>query len=77
MIGQFRILRKTSQKRRFPKVDRLSAPFAPRNTTSFIILAKKFGGIASLVSPYAVTPAILMTPTLSPSTEVVVEVEFS
>lgn len=50
MIGQFRILRQTSQKRRFPKVDRLSAPFAPRNTTSFIIRAKKFGGIASRVT---------------------------
>ncbi|KAK1274480.1 hypothetical protein QJS04_geneDACA009820 [Acorus gramineus] len=46
------------------------APFAPRNTTSFIIRAKKSGGIASLVSPCPVTPAILPTPTFSPSREV-------
>ncbi|MQL69184.1 hypothetical protein Taro_001468 [Colocasia esculenta] len=38
------------------------APYAPRNTTSFIIQAKKAGGIASLVSPCPVTPAILPTP---------------
>ncbi|KAK4408228.1 hypothetical protein Sango_0403800 [Sesamum angolense] len=47
-----------------------SAPFAPRNTTSFIIRAKKSGGIAPLVSPYPVTPAVLPTPILSPSREV-------
>ncbi|KAI4323337.1 hypothetical protein L6164_022951 [Bauhinia variegata] len=46
------------------------APFAPRNTTSFLIRAKKSGGIASLVSPCPVTPAILPTPILSPSREV-------
>ncbi|KAI4323339.1 hypothetical protein L6164_022953 [Bauhinia variegata] len=46
------------------------APFAPRNTTSFLIRAKKSGGIASLVSPCPVTPAILPTPVLSPSREV-------
>ncbi|URE44958.1 nudix hydrolase 23 [Musa troglodytarum] len=45
------------------------APFAPRNTTSFIIRAKKSGGIAPLVSPYAVTPAVLPTPKLSPTRE--------
>ncbi|CAL5210327.1 unnamed protein product [Lathyrus oleraceus] len=45
------------------------APFAPRNTTSFIIRAKKSGGIASLVSPCPVTPAVLPTPILSPSRE--------
>lgn len=61
------------QKRRFPGGGRPSAPFAPRNTTSFLIRAKKTGGIASLLSPCAVTPAILTTPSLSPSTEVVVE----
>nr|GLL31705.1 uncharacterized protein LOC109160243 isoform X2 [Ipomoea trifida] len=49
------------------------APFAPRNTTSFIIRAKKSGGIASLVSPYPVTPAVLPTPNFSPSREVVVD----
>ncbi|KAF2286294.1 hypothetical protein GH714_013350 [Hevea brasiliensis] len=46
------------------------APFAPRNTTSFIIRAKKAGGIASLVSPCPVTPAVLPTPIFSPSREV-------
>ncbi|KAK4441503.1 hypothetical protein Salat_0485200 [Sesamum alatum] len=50
-----------------------SAPFAPRNTTSFIIRAKKSGGIAPLVSPYPVTPAVLPTPILSPSREVLVD----
>lgn len=46
------------------------APYAPRNTTSFIIRAKKAGGIASLVSPCPVTPAVLPTPMFSPSREV-------
>uniref|UniRef100_A0A1D1Z168 Early endosome antigen 1 n=1 Tax=Anthurium amnicola TaxID=1678845 RepID=A0A1D1Z168_9ARAE len=49
------------------------APFAPRNTTSFIIRAKKAGGIASLVSPCPVTPAILPTPRFSPSREHLVD----
>uniref|UniRef100_A0A6P6FPI8 uncharacterized protein LOC107403397 isoform X1 n=1 Tax=Ziziphus jujuba TaxID=326968 RepID=A0A6P6FPI8_ZIZJJ len=46
------------------------APYAPRNTTSFIIRAKKAGGIASLVSPCPVTPSVLPTPRFSPSREV-------
>ncbi|KAI4304844.1 hypothetical protein MLD38_040308 [Melastoma candidum] len=46
------------------------APYAPRNTTSFIIRAKKSGGITSLVSPCPVTPAVLPTPIFSPSREV-------
>ncbi|KAJ6934717.1 hypothetical protein NC651_009653 [Populus alba x Populus x berolinensis] len=46
------------------------APYAPRNTTSFIIRAKRSGGIASLVSPCPVTPAVLPTPIFSPSREV-------
>ncbi|XP_074556705.1 uncharacterized protein LOC141812593 isoform X2 [Curcuma longa] len=46
-----------------------SAPFAPRNTTSFLIRAKKSGGIAPLVSPCPVTPAVLPTPELSPTRE--------
>lgn len=46
------------------------APYAPRNTTSYIIRAKKSGGIASLVSPCPVTPAVLPTPNFSPSREV-------
>ncbi|XP_073310322.1 uncharacterized protein [Primulina huaijiensis] len=50
-----------------------SAPFAPRNTTSFLIRAKKSGGIASLVSPCPVTPAVLPTPSFSPSREVLVD----
>ncbi|XP_022943651.1 uncharacterized protein LOC111448351 isoform X1 [Cucurbita moschata] len=45
------------------------APYAPRNTSSFIIRAKKYGGIASLVSPSPVTPAVLATPMFSPSRE--------
>ncbi|CAN6840324.1 unnamed protein product [Brassica oleracea] len=45
-------------------------PYAPRNTTSFIIRAKKSGGIADLVSPCPVTPAVLPTPMFSPSREV-------
>ncbi|XP_058726102.1 uncharacterized protein LOC131597418 [Vicia villosa] len=60
-------------KKRFTGSGRISAPSAPHNTTSFIIRAKKFGGIASLMSPCARTPAALTTPILSPSTEVVVE----
>lgn len=50
-----------------------NAPLAPRNTTSFIIRAKKSGGIASLISPCPVTPAILPTPTFSPSRERLVD----
>ncbi|EEF34252.1 uncharacterized protein LOC8267532 [Ricinus communis] len=50
--------------------NRFFAPYAPRNTTSFIIRAKKAGGIASLVSPCPVTPAVLPTPIFSPSREV-------
>lgn len=46
------------------------APYAPRNTSSYIIRAKKSGGIASLVSPCPVTPAVLPTPVFSPTTEV-------
>ncbi|TYK21658.1 mushroom body large-type Kenyon cell-specific protein 1 [Cucumis melo var. makuwa] len=45
------------------------APYAPRNTSSFIIRAKKSGGIASLVSPCPVTPAVLPSPMFSPSRE--------
>ncbi|CAN8300749.1 unnamed protein product [Cochlearia groenlandica] len=45
-------------------------PYAPRNTTSFIIRAKKSGGISELVSPCPVTPAVLPTPVFSPSREV-------
>lgn len=52
-------------KKKFPRF----APFAPLNTTSFLIRAKKAGGIASLVSPCPVTPAVLPTPQLSPSRE--------
>ncbi|XP_012474100.1 uncharacterized protein LOC105790856 [Gossypium raimondii] len=46
------------------------APYAPRNTTSFIIRAKRSGGVASLLSPCPVTPAVLPTPIFSPSREV-------
>ncbi|XP_074565574.1 uncharacterized protein LOC141822052 [Curcuma longa] len=46
-----------------------SAPFAPRNTTSFLIRAKKSGGIAPLVSPCSLSPLVLQTPEFSPSCE--------
>ncbi|KAE8781992.1 hypothetical protein D1007_44740 [Hordeum vulgare] len=46
---------------------------APRNTTSYLIRAKRAGGVASLVSPFPVTPAVLPTPRLSPAREVLVE----
>eukprot|EP00250_Pteridium_aquilinum_P011568 c20156_g1_i1 orf=289-1404(-) len=42
------------------------APLAPRNTTSFIMRAKKLGGIAPAVTPSPATPAVLPTPLLSP-----------
>ncbi|KAI4983469.1 uncharacterized protein LOC123401750 [Hordeum vulgare subsp. vulgare] len=55
----------------FPKSNKAagSKAKAPRNTTSFIIRAKRAGGIASLVSPCPVTPAVLPTPRISPSRE--------
>ncbi|KAK8550630.1 hypothetical protein V6N13_119146 [Hibiscus sabdariffa] len=57
-------------KKKFNYGNNRFAPYAPRNTTSFIIRAKKSGGIASLVSPCPVTPAVLPTPMFSPSREV-------
>lgn len=57
-----------SRKYFFPK-NKNNKVAAPRNTTSFIIRAKRAGGIASLVSPCPVTPAVLPTPRLSPSRE--------
>ncbi|MCO5578918.1 hypothetical protein L7F22_032768, partial [Adiantum nelumboides] len=42
------------------------APLAPRNTTSFIMRAKKLGGIAPAVTPSPATPAVFPTPLLSP-----------
>ncbi|KAF3648918.1 putative WD repeat-containing protein 24 -like protein isoform X2 [Capsicum annuum] len=51
----------------------MTAPYAPRNTSSYIIRAKKSGGITSLVSPCPVTPAVLPTPMFSPSREVLVD----
>lgn len=55
------------------KFNNRTAPYAPRNTTSYIIRAKKSGGIASLVSPCPVTPAVLPTPIFSPSKELLVD----
>ncbi|KAH7286415.1 hypothetical protein KP509_32G006000 [Ceratopteris richardii] len=43
------------------------APAAPRNTTSFLMRAKRSGGIASFVSPSPVTPAVIPTPVMSPA----------
>eukprot|EP00268_Persea_americana_P021724 TRINITY_DN21637_c0_g1_i1.p1 TRINITY_DN21637_c0_g1~~TRINITY_DN21637_c0_g1_i1.p1 ORF type:complete len:301 (-),score=58.59 TRINITY_DN21637_c0_g1_i1:823-1725(-) len=56
--------------RRFYPKKKFNRFAAPRNTTSFIIRAKKSGGIASLISPSPVTPAVLPTPIFSPSREV-------
>ncbi|GLT70019.1 hypothetical protein SLA2020_421240 [Shorea laevis] len=61
--------RKFYNKKKFNNNGRF-APYAPRNTTSFIIRAKKSGGITSMVSPCPVTPAVLPTPVFSPSSEV-------
>lgn len=44
----------------------LGAPAAPRNTTSFLMRAKKSGGIASFVSPSPVTSAVTPTSVMSP-----------
>lgn len=44
----------------------LHAPLAPRNTTSFIMRAKRLGGIAPAVTPSPATPAVFATPLLSP-----------
>ncbi|KAJ8574134.1 hypothetical protein K7X08_025939 [Anisodus acutangulus] len=60
-------------KKKFYQNNNKGAPFAPRNTSSYIIRAKKSGGIASLVSPCPVTPAVLPTPNFSPSREVLVD----
>ncbi|KVH96447.1 hypothetical protein Ccrd_001465 [Cynara cardunculus var. scolymus] len=49
-------------------------PFAPRNTTSFLIRAKKAEAITPLVSPCPVTPVVLPTPNFSPSREVLVDI---
>lgn len=59
--------------RRKNKSGRRFVPYAPRNTTSFLIRAKKSGGIAFPVSPCPVTPAVLPTPEFSPAREVVVD----
>ncbi|KAK5842984.1 hypothetical protein PVK06_005408 [Gossypium arboreum] len=57
-------------KKKFNNSNNCFAPYTPRSTTSFIIQAKKSGGIASLMSPCPVTPAVLPTPIFSPSKEV-------
>ncbi|XP_054816623.1 uncharacterized protein LOC129316301 [Prosopis cineraria] len=69
--GDLQFQNRLKGRRFYPKKKNNSrfAPFAPRNTTSFLIRAKKSGGIASLVSPCPVTPAILPTPVFSPARE--------
>ncbi|CAG7910827.1 unnamed protein product [Brassica rapa] len=62
--------RKFYPKKKYGANSNRHVPYAPRNTTSFIIRAKKSGGIAELVSPSPVTPAVLPTPMFSPSREV-------
>ncbi|KAJ8574060.1 hypothetical protein K7X08_010571 [Anisodus acutangulus] len=61
------------KKKYYHNNNNMTAPYAPRNTSSYIIRAKKSGGIASLVSPCPVTPAVLPTPMFSPSREVLVD----
>ncbi|XVE78798.1 hypothetical protein DITRI_Ditri14bG0007000 [Diplodiscus trichospermus] len=56
--------RKFYGNKKFNNYNNRFAFYAPRNT------AKKSGGIASLVSPCPVTPAVLPTPIFSPSREV-------
>lgn len=41
-------------------------PDAPRNTTSYIIQSKCMQGVAPVVTPSPITPAVLPTPGLSP-----------
>lgn len=64
-------INKYPNSRRKNKSGRRFVPYAPRNTTSFLIRAKKSGGIAFPSTP--VTPAVLPTPEFSPAREVVVD----
>eukprot|EP01018_Ginkgo_biloba_P028821 Gb_06515 [translate_table: standard] len=70
-LQDLQVQNRLKARRFYPKKKKFNrfAPFAPRNTTSFLIRAKKAGGIASLVSPCPVTPAILPTPVISPARE--------
>ncbi|KAF0905819.1 hypothetical protein E2562_008869 [Oryza meyeriana var. granulata] len=71
-----RVARQPGWKRKAPAAAagaRWGGAAAPRNTTSYLIRAKRAGGVASLVSPCPVTPAVLPTPQLSPAREVLVE----
>uniref|UniRef100_A0A0D9XGI6 PRLI-interacting factor A n=1 Tax=Leersia perrieri TaxID=77586 RepID=A0A0D9XGI6_9ORYZ len=70
-----RVARQPGWKRKAPPAAaaRWGSAAAPRNTTSYLIRAKRAGGVASLVSPCPVTPAVLPTPQLSPVREVVGE----
>ncbi|XP_020079957.1 uncharacterized protein LOC109703662 [Ananas comosus] len=72
-LNELQFQNRMKTRRFYPRKYARFAPFAPRNTTSFIIRAKKSGGIAELVSPCPVTPAILPTPKFSPSREGVVD----
>eukprot|EP01018_Ginkgo_biloba_P028813 Gb_06511 [translate_table: standard] len=74
-IKVLQVKNRVKGRRFYPKKKKFNkfAPCAPRNTTSFLIRAKKAGGIASLVSPCPVTPAVLPTPVFSPAREGLVE----
>ncbi|CAD5183363.1 unnamed protein product [Musa acuminata subsp. malaccensis] len=73
-LGEHQFQNRAKARRFYPKKKFVRfAPFAPRNTTSFIMRAKKAGGIASLVSPCPVTPTILPTPSFSPTREGLVD----
>ncbi|KAM0905133.1 hypothetical protein ACQ4PT_017567 [Festuca glaucescens] len=66
--------RKQRQQQRKAAAGRWGGSEAPRNTTSYLMQAKRAGGAAALVpSPCPVTPAVLPTPVLSPAREVLVE----
>ncbi|XP_047059551.1 uncharacterized protein LOC124666249 [Lolium rigidum] len=74
-IGDLQVQNRAKARRWFkPNPNSNRRPFfhkpkakAPRNTSSFIIRAKRAGGIAPLVSPSPVTPAVLPTPVISPA----------
>ncbi|XP_047049516.1 uncharacterized protein LOC124654561 [Lolium rigidum] len=73
-IGDLQVQNRAKARRWFKPNPNNRRPFfhkpkakAPRNTSSFIIRAKRAGGIAPLVSPGPVTPAVLPTPVISPA----------
>ncbi|PPS14540.1 hypothetical protein GOBAR_AA06051 [Gossypium barbadense] len=68
--NRLKVIKFYSNKKKFNNSNNWFPPYTPRNTTSFIIRAKKLGGITSLVSPCPVTLTVLPTLIFSPSREV-------